>query len=223
MYFSNFIAYLFAIIATLSLPISCSGSETIENFPYSFSHAPYVSPWVIEQLTPLWPSAERKEVASILLWRPGDYVWKNDQTSFEYNYFEEEPSCSFSYYCVGKSESGIYVLHTSSSGGGTGIFKGLVFVVIEKSTDVVYDEDEKGYSTHEYKESILIKKIGEFYLGDRWFGKIEIKGNTLLIGENEHHHPCYGRDEDDPYWSKTHTIDLKYASPVLLQKSLSTP
>jgi len=82
---------------------------------------------------------------------------------------------------IGKTNQDVYVLLTDECTGGRGQFKGLLFLTIEVDP---YLTDEDGE-----RERVIIKRVGEHFLGDRWFGQVDVKSNqVLVVTEGYHHH-----------------------------------
>jgi hypothetical protein len=89
----------------------------------------------------------------------------------------------FGYQYVGKTDTGIHILLTSDWGGGSGVFRRLMFVVFEIDKGIVCDWEK--LSIHSAEERLLIKKLGEIGLGDRWSGELRVDGNKLFVGKDE--------------------------------------
>src|SRR5262249_61623054 len=75
--------------------------------------------------------------------------------------------------------NGVFVLFTEESGGGSGRFRNLMLVSLEK--DKALDYDEKSGVLRPTRERWLIRKLGEVPLGDRYDGKVTVSGNRILI------------------------------------------
>jgi hypothetical protein len=88
----------------------------------------------------------------------------------------------FGYRLLGKTTSGLFVLLTEESGGGSGQFRNLMLVSIEHDHGLAYDERKSVLRPEQ--ERWLIKKWGELPLGDRYAGSITLKGNTIHIGKD---------------------------------------
>jgi hypothetical protein len=74
------------------------------------------------------------------------------------------------------------VLLTNFSGGGSGQFRNLLLVSLEKDKGLSYDK--KNNALRLDRERWIIKKLDEIVLGDRYDGKITVKGNELRIGKD---------------------------------------
>lgn len=94
----------------------------------SFVKAPFISPERIERITGV---CVRNPCVSVEVWNSfGEEYWK--EPFVEYG-FEGCFPIYFEYACVGEAD-GVYVLLTSDRGGGTGIFRGLLFVELERES-----------------------------------------------------------------------------------------
>jgi hypothetical protein len=89
-----------------------------------------------------------------------------------------EETGSFSYNYLGRLANGFHVLRTYFHGGGSGVFESLL--LIECVIEFEYKDDGR-------RESILvIKRRGEFGLGDRYDGKVSVdsKRNSITVGSD---------------------------------------
>lgn len=171
--------------------------EVARHFPYSFVEPPYISPHVIHSLSPPWPSYAENDVVAIELWNGQSRTI----TNYEFPSFSREldslETASFEYLYIGKTNQDVYVLLTDECTGGRGQFKGLLFLTIEVDP---YLTDEDGE-----RERVIIKRVGEHFLGDRWFGQVDVKSNqVLVVTEGYHHH------EIEP---QSVTLDLQHFFP----------
>lgn len=166
-----------------------------QDFGYSFKQAPFISPRIIQDLS-CWISDRGDQVVAINLDSqnsnrysgqpkiqnfPGQnpIVYHEEVTVQDGNTNETQ----FSYQYVGRTDSGIYVLLTSDWEGGSGVFKSLLLVKFEYDSSIVCDWD-KGV-VQSGKNRLLIKKLGEIALGDRWDGALSVKGNFILVGKDK--------------------------------------
>lgn len=85
----------------------------------------------------------------------------------------------FAYVYVGQTSSGILVLRTLYSSGGSGMFNSILLLKLEKEPKYTYDE-EKQIIKSSGKE-IVLKKLTEISLTDRWQGHIKIEGNSIIL------------------------------------------
>lgn len=110
----------------------------------------------------------------------GDYELKKDGLVFidlSQNPLDQEGS--FAYERLGKLANGLHVLRTFANSGGTGVFQSLLLV--ECLIDFEYKNDGSRRSL------LVIKRRGEFALGDRYSGtiKLEPAENAILIGSDK--------------------------------------
>ncbi|WP_089728083.1 hypothetical protein [Candidatus Thiosymbion oneisti] len=158
-----------------------------DRFPYSFTHAPYIHPKIVQDLT-TWLSDEGDQIIAIGLLDSQEsnrYFGEvrvrkiNGQHPYVYIQVAEE---EFGYRYVGMTESGLYILYTSDWGGGSGVFKSLLFVTFEydKGIQVNWDESIINWD----RDRLLIRKHGEITLGDRWDGELRVEGDRLFIGKD---------------------------------------
>ena len=96
-------------------------------------------------------------------------------TWFRYN---SEEQGYYEYRRLGTLESGIHVLETAYSGGGSGIFMGLLFVRF--AVDKPYNLDGLPY------ERLLLQVVGDYGLGDRDNGSIEVLDDRVIVGASRY-------------------------------------
>lgn len=82
----------------------------------------------------------------------------------------------FEYRHVGVSRSGIHVLETRESGGGTGVFMDLLFVRL--TVDALVGGERR--------QRVILTRLGGFVLGDRDDGVVRLDGDRLTIGRSRH-------------------------------------
>ena len=157
-------------------------------WPYSFVQEPFVHPQVVGDLS-TWSSDVGDQVVAInLLDAQGSnrYSASIGVTEIDercpYVYWEpaEEPG-EFGYRYVSMTESRVHVLLTSSWGGGSGVFKMLMLLTITSDTGIEWNGQAV---IQDDRERLLVNKLGEFGLGDRWDGELRVAGNTLTIGRD---------------------------------------
>jgi hypothetical protein len=85
-----------------------------------------------------------------------------------------EDKGSFIYKRLGTLASGAHVLEVWENDGGSGVFTSLLLVRF--LTDYEYDSDGARHAR------LVMMRVGEITLGDRYSGRIEVKGNTVRIG-----------------------------------------
>ena len=59
------------------------------------------------------------------------------------------------------------------------MFKNLMLLTITSDAGIEWNG---GALIHDDRERLLVNKLGEFGLGDRWEGDLLVAGNTLTIG-----------------------------------------
>jgi hypothetical protein len=83
----------------------------------------------------------------------------------------------YGYKYIGTTPTGTHIVQTANSGGGSGVFGGLLFLQFQG--DGVVDEDLSG--THS-RQRVLLKCIGRHGLGDRYDGVVTYADGALIIG-----------------------------------------
>jgi hypothetical protein len=175
----------------------CQNQATVPNkdFSYSFSHAPFVSPRIIQDLSP-WVSDCGDQVVAINLLESqdsnryfGDALVRNIDGQNPFVYTQpvtidngETNHTEFGYQFVGVTSSGVLILVTSDWEGGTGVFRNLLLVTLEYDKSIRCDWD-KGV-VHSSGKRFLIKRVGEIALGDRWDGELKVNGNSIVVGKD---------------------------------------
>jgi uncharacterized protein len=175
---------------------------------YSFTKAPFVSPKIINDLS-AWQSDQGDQVVEINL---SDSETSNRyacevkvaQTGNRYPYvYSQDPGESpadrpteFGYRFVGRTTSGIDVLFTSDSGGGSGVFENLILVRVSEELGAPTIAPATGRTqTMSFKRKrLVIKKLGEIGLGDRWDGVLTVKGDEISIGPDTGRFGSGGKD-----------------------------
>ena len=158
------------------------------DWPYSFVQEPFVRPQIIDDLSTELSDLGDQVVAINLLdaqesnrYGGGIGVREIDE---QCPYVHWEPfgeRSEFGYQYVGMTESRVHVLYTSSWGGGSGVFKSLMLLAITPDAGIDWNGQA---ATASERERLLIYKLGEFGLGDRWAGDLRVAGNTLTIGRD---------------------------------------
>jgi hypothetical protein len=95
----------------------------------------------------------------------------------------------FAYQYLGRLANGFHVLRTFDNGGGTGVVQSLLLV--ECLIDFEYKDDGSR------RALLVIKRRGEFGIGDRYSGeiKLELKENAISVGADK-------RNVEKPYQIK---------------------
>jgi hypothetical protein len=78
----------------------------------------------------------------------------------------------FAYRRIGTLTSGVHVVETWENGGGSGVFTNLLLVRF------VVDRE---HSSGEPRQRLLMVRVGEEPLGDRYDGEVVVKGNVVTI------------------------------------------
>ncbi len=79
---------------------------------------------------------------------------------------------SFDYRRLGRLANGTHVLETGSNGGGSGFFMELIFVKFSEGLIMWSDRTS---------EQLLMTIVGNYQLGDRYEGKVEVLSDKVLI------------------------------------------
>jgi hypothetical protein len=83
----------------------------------------------------------------------------------------------YAYKRLGTLASGVHVLETWDNGGGTGIFTNLLLVRFTIDQELSYDGR---------RQRLVMLRVGECVLGDRYDGEVLVKGNTVEIGADRY-------------------------------------
>lgn len=180
------------ILACLLLLIvtRCYGAS--DGIPYSFSEPPFINPKIVEELT-TWVSDHDDQVVAIDLLHSQDcnkffcentevINVTNENPFVRYDVDESDGYHSFGYRHVGTTPAGIHVLETAECSGGSANWVSLVFLVFE--ADYGLSMDSQSNFIQLSNERLLLKKLGDIFLGDRWAGGLELDGNRLVIGKD---------------------------------------
>lgn len=177
-----------AMLASCIAVVGCSARGGEADSPCSFSRPPYVHPKVIEDLS-TWLSDSGDQVVAInLLDSQGSNRYHGEVLTRERPgeapfVHVREGAVMFGYRHVGTTTSGVDVLLTSDCGGGTGVFVNLMLVRFDRDRGLAADWT-KGV-VRPTRPRLLIRKLGEIPLGDRWSGRLEVRGNDILVGRDE--------------------------------------
>jgi hypothetical protein len=164
-------------------------------FPFSFSRASFINPRIIQDLSGSLSDSGDEIVAINLLKAQesnryaGDVRTRNVKGQRPFVYTEiitvengETNHTEFGYQFVGTTTSGVNVLLTSDWGGGSGVFTSLLLVTFETDKSIACDWN-KGV-IRSAGTRLLIKKMGEIALGDRWDGQLKVIKNSIFIGRD---------------------------------------
>jgi len=165
---------------------------------YSFTKAPFINPKLINDLSTELSDQGDQVLAINLTDSQTSNRYACDvkvaKTGNKYPYvYAQDPveggdarPAEFGYRYVGRTTTGIDVLFTAESGGGSGVFEGLMLVRISEESGAQSIEPASGsvqtFTTR--KKRLVIKKVGEIGLGDRWDGILAVNGNEISIGKD---------------------------------------
>ena len=137
---------------------------------------------------------------------------------------------SFSYRYAGMTDSGVHVLVTSDWGGGSGVFRNLLLLVLESSPGIGRNRDfddleddgmvgvDRLWDTvvRPVKDRIVARKLGEIGLGDRWDGEVRVRENEVFVGRDEGWFTVSGGDGGADNWraDRRLTLDFLPAAPL---------
>ena len=187
------------LVGALFILSACTARADEANFdvpvvdaPYSFVRAPFVHPRIVEDLS-TWLSDAGDQVVAVNLidsQRSNRYfgavgvVEEGGQCPYVYWDDPEEAGVRFGYRYVGMTDSGVHVLSTSS-GGGSGRFVNLMLFTIEFDSGIVCCEWDRQTTIKADNKRIIMRKLGQIGVGDRWSGELRITGNDLHVGRDE--------------------------------------
>lgn len=193
----------------------------VDDFRYSFTREPFVHPAIIADMNSMISDTGDQVVAIDLVWsqRSNRYYGNFDVIRRESGH----PSISFrttdaagntvgfnGYQYVGMSDSGVHIFLVWSSGGGSGNWYDLLFLTVERDRQGMVFGGWNNPVIRSGDDRLLIKKIGQIHLGDRWNGELRITGNELLVGKDRGW--AYRRGEITPdcwsYKDQTILIDI---------------
>lgn len=164
----------------LSLTPKASLIRNLTHSKYSFIEPEYINPKIIENLVG-WLSDTGDQVVSINVTKSnksnryhGDVTVEN--TSGNPIVKAADGKVSFAYQYIGHSFSGIHLLRTWDSGGGSDIFSSVVLITISNDNAIEY-EKQKATKI----ERFVVKKVGVLPLGDRYKGEIKYRFGILSI------------------------------------------
>lgn len=138
---------------------------------------------------------------------------------------------SFSYRYAGMTDAGVHVLVTSDWGGGSGVFRSLLLLVLESSPGI---EPNRGFDDLEddgmgsgqdrlwdavirpAQDRVAARKLGEIPLGDRWDGEVRVRANEVFVGRDQGWFVGSGADGGVNNWGADRglTLDFLPAAPL---------
>ena len=226
-----FTAALFAALAsTASAPARPAQPVRTIQTGYSFTRAPFVNPRILHEMGG-WLSDTGDLVVAINLTDANDsnrFSTSGDEVEAlqsagrcPFVWWRKAPEAdgwsreSFGYRYIGMTDSGVLVLKTASSGGGSGTFMDLLFLAVERGHGIADDaEPEDGGVIRADRGRIVLRKLGTIVLGDRWDGELRVRGNDLFLGRDEgwfENHPDYA----DRRAERTLTVDIHPPAPLV--------
>lgn len=162
-----------------------------------FDKKPFISPAIIKDLS-TWISDSGDQVVAINLDDSHDsnrYFGEivadpipngNSKTSPPYPFVHVNETCDeqggtgvFGYRLVGEI-NGVFVLHTTDGGCGSGVFHNLLLVKLEQDIGFGYS---KGVLHPKVRH--VVRKLIEIPIGDRYHGSIGIENNAIVIKKDE--------------------------------------
>jgi hypothetical protein len=188
---------LCAVLALMILSPALPYAAQKGKIQYFFDRAPFVPPKVIEDLS-AWESDEGEQVVSVNLLESvgtnryfGEIKTSGKDRPFVFYEHDCEPPCtmgapSFGYRLIGTTSAGITVLFAESSGGGTGRFRSLILLSLEKDKGLSFNAGKNTFTFD--RARVLLKKLAEIPLGDRYEGVITLHDDTLTIGKDQYSH-----------------------------------
>ena len=175
----------------LAIMVGCAGAalggDPETGGRTSLTNTPFIHPRLVEELV-TWVSDGGDQIVALDLDKSeGSNRFCCDDagggTSYSRNQDENgEGYPAFSYGVIGRTDSGVYVLHTYSNDGGSGGWHNLILVVLEEDPGLKIDL--KAGKAEMTRPRRVMKKLGQTFLGDRWKGQLKVEGNKLYIGKD---------------------------------------
>lgn len=201
--------------------------RTVE-YEYSFVREPFINPEIIRDFSTRLSDLGDQVVAINLLSSqnsnryslyPGDLGVNEKDGQCPFVYVENrDKTTRFGYQYIGMTESGVHVLSTSNWMGGSGVFKHLMLLTIEFDAGIDCCDWDRQTAIRDDSRRLLIRKLGEIGLGDRWSGQLGVSGNELRIGRDEGWFSRSGGTESGPLSSSRSghilKIDIQPRNPL---------
>lgn len=223
------VALVAALVGAASASAQPAAPVRMIETEYSFTRAPFVNPRILYEMS-AWLSDGGDLVVAINLEDANDSnrfsTWSDEVEVREsagrcpFVRWRQKPGAeghsrdSFGYRYLGMTDSGVSVLLTASSGGGSGTFMDLLFLAAERGQGIAHDEERNdGAVVRADRERVVLRKWGTIALGDRWDGELRLRGNDLFIGRDEGwfaDHPDFPERQVE----RTLTLDLHPPAPV---------
>jgi hypothetical protein len=187
-----------AVLALMIFSLAILYASQEYHMRFFFDKEPFVHPKIIEDLC-TWVSDEGEQVVAVNLLESMDTnryfgdvkISGKDKPFIFYENTEEceKDPCpfgapSFGYRLIGTTSSGIIVLFTEWSGGGSGRFRNLLLVSLEKDKGLSFNTSKNTLTLD--RERCVLKRLGEIHLGDRYEGDITLEGDILRIGKDKY-------------------------------------
>lgn len=153
-------------------------------FPGSFVKVPFIRPEIVDALTASLMNDEEPPPASMSVdvadARASERFFGAAETrardgALPYVHYTptgpdnpEDNGAEFGYVLIGRTASGVDVLQTSESGGGSMTGVALLLVRVEQDKA--------------HKNRVVLRRVRQIDLGDRWRGDVTIKGDEIHIG-----------------------------------------
>lgn len=159
--------------------------KDLSHAKYSFTSSELVNPLIIADLKG-WLSDTGEQVIAV------DVSGANESNRYfadelQVSDSESTPvvtakhgNSSFSYQYLGRSWSGIHLLNTWESGGGSGVFCNIMLVTLSAEPAI-----QIAQSGIERKARLIVKMVASIPLGDRYDGRISYRLGLLTIGRCE--------------------------------------
>jgi hypothetical protein len=185
------------LLGCLALPTGCSPPHAVperlseRELPYFFSHSPYIHPKIIEDLYTLISDWGDQVIEINLLTSQGRNRYFGDFSADKVpsgpfplvRWEDSDTGESFGYRYIGETTSGIHVLRTAWNGGGSGTFVKLLFLSVHRDKGASFAWNDEPPSAAASR--LVLRKEGEYGLGDRWEGTLHVVGNKVVIGKDQ--------------------------------------
>ena len=194
------------------LPASLKGNHFYAR--YSFKKPPFVHPKIIDDLTGQLSDTGDQVVAINLLDSQnsnryfGEFIVNQEEYSRGRSWpwvisfdgvdngksgYGSTPFYAYRY--LGATKSGIDVLHTKFSGGGSAVFHNVILISVKWDAGVEYSDMRVSNASHkaanpEFRERELIWLVGRISLGDRWEGNLDVEGDDIVVRGRDVYERC---------------------------------
>ena len=144
---------------------------------YSFPDAKKaVNPWIIESLLTCVADTEPTSVSVLLYGSQKANKFSMPVEADGEIFTSTRGRASFSYRKVGRTDSGLYILHTTSNGGGSGVSHDILLL------EICHKDLVKDIADGTTEQCLVLNAIGSMGLGDRFSGEVRMEeDDTLLI------------------------------------------